>query len=169
MSFNEDLKASSAIGKGDYETAIEIYKNKLEDDEKDYFALTMLANCYEWKEDMEKAIEYANKVLVTNPTDFSMLFLAARYWSSLKDIDRTYHYACRAVENPPEVLPEIPRWIFWFFKPLSIFPRFRNLEERMKKDVAKHKLRGMDDLKWAKKYKKWYEVKYGTGDEKSIH
>lgn len=169
MSFIEDLKASSAIGSGDYDKAIEIYKRKLKENNKDNLALVMIAYCYEWKDDMEKAIEYANKALVADPTDFLMLLLAARYWSAKKDIDKTYHYACRAIENPPEMLPDMPEWLFWLFKPLFLIPKFRNLDKRMKKDINKHQQRKFKNLKWAKKYKRWYEAKYGPGEEKPVH
>ena len=57
MSFSKNLKASAAIGAGDYETAIDIYEKKLDEDADDYLSLTMLAQCYEWKEDMDTAIE----------------------------------------------------------------------------------------------------------------
>jgi len=169
LNLQNDIKAAKAVGSKDYDTAIEIYKGKVEENETDSFALSMLAHCYEWKKDMESAIEYANRVLGVVPTDFSMLLLAARYWSRQTDNDRTYHYACRALEHPPEPSPEIPQWNFWILKPLSVFPKFRNFEKKAKKDMARHEMKDKDNLKWAKEYKEWYEIKHGPGEEKSIH
>ena len=169
MSISEDVIAARAVGSQDYDTAIAIYKKKLAADAKDSFSLSMIAHCYEWKKDMETAIGYANKVLVEDPTDFSMLLLAARYWSGIEDIDRTYHYACRALDNPPEAIPEIPKWVLRIFRVFSIIPKFRNFDKKAKQDLARLNKEDKDNMEWAEEYKRWYEAKYGPGAKKSLH
>ena len=109
---------------------------------------------------MEKALEYANKVLDLQPTDYEMIMLAARYWSSLNDVDKTYYYACRAVENYPQSIPELPDFAYWILKIFTIFPKLRNLDKEARKSFAKHKNRRLQDLKWAHDFIKWYEAKY---------
>ena len=169
MSFNEDIKASKAIGSGDYNTAIKIYTSRLEKDENDLISLQMLACCYEWKDDKERTIEYANKALVVDPNNFSMLMVAARYWLSLNDADRTFLYACRVVDNPPIQVPEIPKWVFCILKPLSIFRRFRHFEKNTKMDLSKNDERDEDNLKWANEYKVWYEENHENKQNKTFH
>ena len=169
MSFIEDLKASKAIGSSDYDTAIEIYTSRIENNGADLISLQMLACCYEWKGDKENTIEYVNKALVADPKSFSMLMIAVRYWLNLNDSDRTYLYVCRVVDNPPIQTPEIPKWIFWILKPLSIFRRFRHFEKNTKKDLSKYDKRDIDDLKWANEYKAWYEKSHGIKQENILH
>ena len=169
MNIRDDIKAAKAIGSKDYDTAIGIYRKRVEGDEKDSCSLAMLAHCYEWKGDVGSAIEYANRVLVADPTDFSMLLLAARYWSAKHDEDRTYHYACRALDNPPNTNPEIPKWVFWILKPLYIFKKFRNFEEKCRKDFEKDENKDKENLDWAREYKRRYEARYGGDEKKFVH
>lgn len=162
MSFSEDIKASRAIASSDYDTAIDIGSSRLEKDKADLASLYMLASCYEGKGDKERAIEYANKALVVDPNNFYTLMIAARYWLSLNDADRTFLYVCRIVDNPPIQVSENSEWVFWLLKPLSIFRRFRHLEKNMKRDLLKANVSVKNNLKWANKYKTWYEENHGN-------
>ena len=116
------MRASQAVGSKNYDAAIEIYKKAIETDPADYFALSMLAHCYEWKGDGETALNYANKQLAQYPKDFYTLILAARCWAKKDNEDQTYNYVCRALENVPRAEPEdIPKITYLIFKVCSIF------------------------------------------------
>jgi tetratricopeptide (TPR) repeat protein len=160
MSYLEELKASKAIGAGNYDIAIDLYKKRLEEDESDQDALSRLAMYYEWKGDMESAIQYANKRLAHNPRDFHTLLLAARYWSKNGNEDQTYNYACRALENVPRAKPhDIPKVIYWLCKFLSIFKRFRGLYSEAKRSQSGYEKYYKENIEWARQYKEWYESK----------
>jgi tetratricopeptide (TPR) repeat protein len=160
------MNASKAIGSKNYDIAIDIYKKRLEADESDLFALSMIAHCYDWKGDREIALKYANKLLAQDPTNFEMLLLAARYWSHNNNEDQTYSYACRALENVPHSKPDdIPIWVYWLLKFLSIFKRFKRLESRVKESGLKYEKYHKDSIEWAWQYKKWYEEKHGSTKE----
>ncbi len=160
MNFTKQLKASKAVGSKNYDLAIEEYKRILEANEKDQFALTMLAHCCEQKDDKINALNYASRVLDQDPNDFEMLMLSARFWSELGDEDRSYNYACRVVENAPQLYPELPTWVLKILKALLTFKKFRGLEDKAKNDWSNHEHYKKDSLEWAKQYKAWYEVKH---------
>jgi len=168
MKFSDRMRASKAIGSRNYDLAIEEYKKIIAADEKDSFALTMLAACYEWKGDMETALKYANQTLAQNPKNFYMLLLAARYWSNKDDEDQTYNYACRALENVPrEEFENIRKVINFIFGLCSIFKKYRGLEARAKKDEIEFKKYYKESIEWAIQYKQWYEAKHTSSDDVS--
>jgi tetratricopeptide (TPR) repeat protein len=163
MTFFDEIRASKAVGSKNYDVAIEIYKKRLEADERDSFALSMLAYCYKWKGDREAALEYVNKRPAQDPKDFYMLLLAARCWSEKDNEDQTYNYACRAIENVPRAEPEdIPKLIYFMLKPLSIFTRFRRLASKVKESDFKFKKHYRESIEWAWQYKQWYETKHSN-------
>jgi hypothetical protein len=160
MSYLEELKASKAIGAGNYDIAIDIYKKRLEADESDQQALSEIAMCYGWKGDMESSMQYVNKLLAQNPANFHMLLLAAKYWSSKSNQAQTYNYACRALENVPSSKPEdIPKVIYWLCKFLSIFKRFRGLYSAAKRSQSGYEKYYKENIQWARQYKEWYDSK----------
>lgn len=159
------MRASKAIGSKNYDAAIEIYKKKIEADPADYFALSMLAQCYEWQGDRETALEYANKQLAQYPKDFYTLILAARCWSEKDDEDQTYNYACRALENVPRSEPkDMSRVAYFIFKLLSVFKKFRKLPSKAKESNLAFLTHYKESMKWAWQYKQWYEAKHGTNE-----
>ncbi len=159
MSFLEMMKASSAVGTKNYDAAIDACKRMLDEDKEDYFATSVIAVCYEWKGDIAQAIIYADKLLTRFPNDLEMLLLSARYWAKSGDEERTYQFVRRALENSNEKTYEIPKWPFKLMKPLSVFKKFRGLEERAKKDEKNYQKNREEQLNWAKQYKAWYESK----------
>ena len=158
MSFQEQIKASKAIGAGNYDAAIAAYKRILEEKKDDPFALSMLAFCYEWKGQSGRAILYADKVLARFPDNFDMLLISARYWSESDD-ERAYQFVCRALENTAQAASDFPRWLLWLMKPLAIFKKYRGLEEKARGDATAHKKYKEEHLNWAREYKAWYELK----------
>ncbi len=165
----QEMRLSAAIGKKEYDDAISICNEMLEADEYDPFALSMIAQCYEWKDDYENALLFASKCLEKNSGDFSMLILAARHWSMKKDEDKTYYYVCRALENRIYYSPVIPGWVNWFIKLLSFFKKYQNIEEKVKMDQINHENRQKEEIKWAMDFKKWYESEKGGKHETPIH
>jgi tetratricopeptide (TPR) repeat protein len=163
LNISKQLKASKAVGAKNYDLAIEQYIKILESNQKDQFALTMLAHCYEQKGDKVNALNYASRVLDQDPRDFEMLLLSARFWSELGDEERSYNYACRVIENAQEFTPAPPTWLLRLLKPLSIFKKFRGIENKAKIDWSNHANYKKDSVKWAKKYKEWYELKHSNG------
>lgn len=162
MSFREMMKASSAIGGKNYDAAIDACKRMLDQNKEDYFATSMIAMCYEWKGDIAQAIIYADKLLNRFPNDLEMLLLSARYWAQSGDEDRTYQFVNRALEHSNEKTHEIPKWPFKLMKPLSIFKKFRGLEEKSEKDEQIFRKDREEQLNWSKQYKAWYESKKAT-------
>ena len=162
MSFREHMTASRAIGAKNYDKAIDACKKMLDENKEDYVAISMLAFCYEWKGDLAQAIIYADKFLTRVPNNLPMLLLSARYWAKSGDEERTYKFVCRAIENAAIKEPDIPRWIFWIIKPLSIFKKFRGFEEKALRDEQSYREYKTDQLHWARKYKTWYESKQST-------
>lgn len=153
------MKVFRAIGAGDYDAAIAACRKMLDEDAEDYFAVSTLAFCHELKGETGRAVFYADKILARFPNDLDMLLLSARYWSESGDEERTYRFACRAIENSAEETPAIPGWLLWLIKPLTVFRRFRGLEEKAVHDSRAHRQYRLDHLKWAHEYKKWYEWK----------
>lgn len=152
-------KVSKAIGSGDYDAAIEACRQMLADDKEDYFALSTLAFCHEWKGDTGRAVFYADRLLARFPNDLDMLLLTARYWSESGDEERTYRFVCRAIEHSAEKTPGIPSWLFWLMKPLTILKKFRDLEDQARYDIQGCRKYRVDHLIWANEYKTWYEWK----------
>ena len=163
MTFFDEMRASKAIGSKNYDVVIEVFKKRIEINEADSEALSMLAHCYEWKGDKETALEYANKQLSQNPKDFYMLLLVARYWFEKNNEDQTYNYACRALENVPRAEPEdIPKALYFILKLLSVFKKFRRLPSLAKKGDLNFKKHYKESIQWAWQYKQWYEKNHGT-------
>jgi tetratricopeptide (TPR) repeat protein len=159
LSLRDQLRASRAIGAKNYDEAIDLCKRMLEKNSEDYNAISMLAVCYEWKGDIAQAIIYADKFLSRVPNELNMLLMSARYWAQSGDEERTYTCVCRAIESANKKEPEIPRWLFWLMKPLSIFKKFRGLEKKAELDAQSYRDYKKNQLDWAKKYKAWYESK----------
>ncbi len=165
MSFREQMIAARAIGSKNYTAAIESCKRMLNENNDDYFAIAMLAYCYEWVGDIANSIIYADKYLARSPNDLDMLLLSARYWAKSGDEERSYHFVCRAIEYRLETQTEIPKWLFWLLKPFSILKRYRGLEKNAREGVQINKQWKSDNLEWAKRYKEWYESKLETEDK----
>jgi tetratricopeptide (TPR) repeat protein len=156
------IDATAALRDDEYDKAIAIYKKALQADDKEIYAVAVksIAQCYGWKGDLESAIKYADELLTLDPNDSEILLLTASYWYSKQNEEMTYKYVCRYVENPPEPIEQIPKWIFWIIKPFSLFfKNLRNLEKRSKFLFAEHNCRDIGKVAWAKKYKKQYESK----------
>ena len=96
------MTAARAIGTKNYAAAIEACKRMLSENKADYFAISMIAFCYEWNGDIANAIIYADKFLARFPNGLDMLLLSARYWATNGDDERSYHFVCRAIENRSE-------------------------------------------------------------------
>lgn len=122
----------------------------------------MLAMCHELNNDKTNALKYAGHVLEIDPNDFEMLLLYARCWSELGDEERIYHYVCRAIKNAEKLSPELPRWFFKMIKSLSIFKKFRGLENKARIEHSNNVKYREEWLEWAQKYKTWYEDKKFT-------
>jgi len=165
LSFRENMIAAKAIGSKNYPAAIESCKRMLSENEEDYFAIAMLAYCYEWGGDIANSIIYADKYLSRFPNDLDMLLLSARYWSTSGDEERSYNFVCRAMENRTEKPTEIPNWLFFLLKPISILKKYRGLETKAKEGVQIDKQWKTDNLEWARQYKTWYESKLETEDK----
>ncbi len=159
MKFAENIKASKAIGADDFDTAIQIYKKRIENDETDIVSLKMIANCYCWKDDDENSFYYATKALKIEPEDFNMHFLVAMYWLSRKENKNVYKSVSLALENPPEVISKLPKLtilivkligcIFWFKK--------KNLSKSIDDYCNSYNEENEAKLKWAREFKDWYE------------
>jgi tetratricopeptide (TPR) repeat protein len=161
------MRASKAIGAKNYDIAIDEYKKRLEVDESDQEALSMIALCYGWEGDLERAIPYAIKRLAHDPTDFHMLLLSAKYWSNNGNEDQTYNYACRVLENVPRSKPEdLPKSVYWLLKFFSIFKRFRGLESAAKESQVGYENYYKDNIEWVRQCKEWYEAKHGHREDK---
>ncbi len=165
MSFREQIIAARAIGSKNYSAAIESCKRMLSENDSDYYAIAMLAYCYEWGGDIANSIIYADKYLARFPNDLDMLLLSARYWATSGDEERSYHFVCRAIENRSETPAEIPNWLFWLLKPFSLLKKYRGLEKNAKEGVQINKQWKADNLEWAKRYKEWYESKLEAEDK----
>jgi len=169
LKFRLIRQAVKAEGAERYAEAIDIYESMLEKDENDDVALKLIARCHERVGDITSALKYANKSLSANPNDFSTLILAARCWNEAGNNEKTYEFACKAVENHPDEYPEIPKWVFFIFKILSIFPRFKNLGKRAARDIEGHNNYDDKAYEWAEKFKKWYESNRDHIKDKTLH
>ena len=157
MHFIDELRVSVAVGSSNYSKAIEICQKLIEKDHGDLFALEMIASCYDWTKNVDLAYEYSEKALAISPNDLTMLMLSAKYWINKSDYEKAYKYACQMQEVKPIVRLSIPAWVLYFFKPLSIFPRYRNIDKAVKQDIEYSKDPNRKEIEWAEKYKKWYE------------
>ena len=157
MSFQDQMEVTHAISVRNYDAAITACKRILNDNKDDAFANSTLAICYEWKGESELAIMYADNVLARFPNDLDMLLVAARYWSEIDD-DRAYPFVCRTLENEARTTSGVPTWLLWLMKPLSIFGRFRGIEEKARNDMQAHGKYKEEQLAWAREYKTWYEL-----------
>jgi tetratricopeptide (TPR) repeat protein len=162
LSFRDQMIASKAIGAKNYDTAIDAYKRILDENKEDCHATGMLAFCYEWKGDIARAIIHADNFLNRFPNDLQMLLLSARYWAQSGDEERAYGFVCRALENAHEKAYKVPKWFFKLLKPLSIFKKFRGLEEKVERGEQINGKYREDQLNWAKQYKAWYESNKST-------
>jgi tetratricopeptide (TPR) repeat protein len=163
LSFKEQvLDATRALRDNDYDKAIAIYKKGLAENEKETALAKGIAQCYGWKGDLDSAMEYADMVLALEPNDHEMLMLSARYWSDKEDLDMTYKFVCRILENPPEQIEKVSRWVFGVIKPLSlVLKNFRGIEEKSKRAFEDAKRKREARLKWARDFKEWYERSLG--------
>ena len=159
LSFKEQvIDATRALRDNDYDKAIAIYKKGLAENEKETALAKSIAQCYGWKGDLDSAIEYADMVLAVEPNDHEMLMLSARYWSDKENLEMTYKFVCRLLENPPEQIEKVSRWVFGIIKPFSlVFKNFRGIEEKSKRAFEDAKRKREARLKWARDFKEWYE------------
>ena len=159
MSFKEQvMEATKALRDKDYDKAIAIYKKGLGGDEKDAPLIKNIAQCYSWKGDLDGAKGYAEMVLAVEPNDHEMLMILARYWAGKEDLEMTYKLVCRVLENPPEQIEKVSRWVFGIIKPLSLFSKnLKGVEEKSKRAFEEAKRKSEARIKWARDFKEWYE------------
>ena len=165
-----NIKAAKAIGAGNYDAAIAAYERNLRGTREDALALSMIAQCYEWKGDAANAIKYAERALSADPNDFNSLSVAARYWNSMKDEGQTYRYACRILENLPEPLPEVPNVILLALHPfIRISRRLRDFANQVSADFSDVTESDRKIIEWARGFKHWYETSRGVADDDVKH
>lgn len=161
MNKRAEKKAEKAIRKKDYDSAIKIYTEVLEENENDSTALSWIAHCYEWKGDLGQAVIFAERYLKHNSSDFDMLSLVNRYWSGKEDKEKIYQFACRLIENAPDRLPDMPNWIFWLLSPLILLARLigvKDFKERTNQVLLSRNREIEKSLEWARKTKTLYET-----------
>ncbi|MCH7635416.1 MAG: hypothetical protein IIA36_12115 [Proteobacteria bacterium] len=163
-----DMKVARAIGRSDYPTAIRYLHEGMAANGENTYDLAMIAHCHHWMGSDQEALDYGTRVLVRDPCDSDMLRLVARIYQDRGDDERAYLYVCRALENPPKPLEDIPRFFMAVLRVLSIiFPRLRKVDTD--KSLHSFNKRQRDWQAWAEEWKEWYEKKYGGPPEDSIH
>ena len=81
--FKEEVyKPTVAMGKGEYDKAIEIQSKSLtsKDPNTVLASRILIAKCYDWKGDLPNSYENAIKALENKPNDFEMLYIVTKYW-----------------------------------------------------------------------------------------
>jgi len=160
MKSRDERKAGSAIGRKNYDVAIEIYYKALEEDEKDTTALHWIAQCYEWKNNFGQAVIFAERLLKIDPSNFEMLSLVGRYWSGKGDREKIYQFACRYIENQPELLPETPKSVYWVLSPFILIGKLfgeNNIVESGNQTIIKRNKEMKEMLEWASRIKSQFE------------
>ena len=156
MKSSDERKAGNAIGRKNYDFAIDLYKKALEEDENDATALHWIAQCYEWKKNFGQAIIFAERLLNIESSNFDMLSMVGRYWSEKGDREKIYQFACRYIENEPELLPETPKSVYWILSPLVLIGKLfgeKNLVESGNQAILKRNKEIKEMLEWATKVK----------------
>ena len=162
------MKVARAVGRSDYATAIRCLHEGMAANGENTHDLGMIAYCYHWMGSDQEALDYGTRVLVRDPCDPDMLRLVAHIYQNRGDDERAYLYLCRALENPPKPLEDIPRFFMAVWRVLSILiPR---LKKKADPDKSLHRfnIRQQDWQASAEDWKEWYEKKYGGPPEDSI-
>ncbi|MFQ6082236.1 MAG: sulfatase-like hydrolase/transferase [Candidatus Aminicenantia bacterium] len=86
---------------GEFDKAIEIYKEAIAIDETDVDSYHRLANCYFQAEMTKEAIEISNAALSLHPRHIKSLLLLADVYKSLQNFRKSIYYLERAIEVDP--------------------------------------------------------------------
>ena len=157
--FIREIKFTRAVGRGDYPTAIRYLHEGMAANGESIYYLSLIAHFNHQMGSDQEALDYGTRVLVRDPCDSHMLRLVAHIYQDRGDDERTYLYVCRALENPPKPLEDIPRFFMAGWRLLSIFiPR---LKTKTDPDKSLHSFnkRQQDWQAWAEDWKEWYEKK----------
>ena len=152
------MKFNRAVGRSDYPTAIRCMKKGIAADGENSYYLSMIAYCHHWMGSDQEALDYGTRVLVRDPCDPEMLRLVARIHRDRGDDERAYIYVCRALENPPKPLEDVPRFFMAVWRLLSILiPRLKKVDPD--KSLHSFNKRQQDWQAWAEDWKERYEKK----------
>ena len=131
------MKVARAVGRSDYATAIRCLHEGMAANGENTHDLGMIAYCYHWMGSDQEALDYGTRVLVRDPCDPDMLRLVAHIYQNRGDDERAYLYLCRALENPPKPLEDIPRFFMAVWRVLSILiPRLKKKRIRTSRCIV---------------------------------
>ncbi len=164
-----NMKVARAIGRDDFATAIRYLKGGIAANGENAYDLGMLAHCHNWMGSDQEALDYGMRALAHDPCDLSMLRLVTHIYRDRGEEEQAYLYVCRALENPPEPIEDIPRYLMAVWRLLSILiPR---LKKKADPDKALHNYYKKEQgwQAWAEEWKEWYENRYGGPPDETIH
>lgn len=162
------MKFNRAFGRGDYPTAIRYLEEGMAAKGENAYDLFFLALCHDRMGSDQEALDYGMRALAHDPCDFFTLQLVTRIHRDRGEDERAYIYVCRALENPPKPLEDVPRFLMAVWRVLSILiPRLKKVDP----DRSLHNFnKQQQDWKaWAEEWKEWYENKYGGPPDELIH
>ncbi len=152
------MKVARAIGRDDFATAIRYLKEGIAANGESAYYLYMIAECHENIGSDQEALDYGTRALAHDPCDLDTLQLVTRIYQDRGEDERAYLYVCRALENPPEAIEDIPRFLMAVLRVLSIiYPRLKKVDPH--KSFHNFNKRQRDWQAWAEDWKEWYEKK----------
>ncbi|MCP4495104.1 MAG: hypothetical protein GY820_48555 [Gammaproteobacteria bacterium] len=150
--FKLEMAIAKAMGNKNYSFAIECYK-ELHEKRKDAYSLYGIANCYKKMGNLDKAIEYSNESLTVDENNFESVKLLVGVYHEKKQYPEAYDHVIKAINIKSEMENDIPFYLSFILKLLSVVPKFRNAEQSLKKSLQ-HNDEWMD---WANEFKRRYE------------
>ena len=155
------MKAARSLGRRDYREAIRLYEEHLEANPEDWFDISMIAECYVKLGDDEQGIEWGTRALAIQADYTAALELLTGCYTRQGDHDRAYQCVCRALELPEPAPADIPGFVMWIFKVVSLIPKFRKSSPAQVQAGQDRIARQHAEWRhWAKGYKAWYEAQW---------
>lgn len=163
-----EMRSAIATGKLNWEEVIELNKQIISKDNKNFSAYFEIASAYERMGDAQSSLEYANKAFEINPDFFFTLQLMTRLYHRMDDRENTYEYAKRSLKNMPEPV-DPPKKFLRVLKLFSKIPIIHRFHKKLSIESANWGKWRNAWINWVNQYIGWYdtynkETHFNNGD-----
>ena len=156
--FKEQFALSRCIGRGEFDGAIEVLAEGLDESDNDDDQLALIAQCHLWAKRDDEAVLFAIKALDINPKSFLPHSLLGRIYAERGEHQNAQRHLRLGLANYPEPVPTPPDITFRGLRMLGSFsPRLRNMSKIWEEGLKDPNQPNTEWRDWAVEYLQWFE------------
>lgn len=161
---------SRCIGRRDYDSAIRIISQGLNNSKQDAQGLDMIAMCHCSAGRDDAAIRAAEQALAYEPQCFGAIQTLVRVYVKRQQHDLAARYVRRGLEHFPAPMPEPPRVIFLIHRLIKfIAPKYKPVIDLTEVTLRNINGNRNDWHAWATAYLAWHDRTHDDRQSVTLH